>query len=948
MVDDDKDQKFAGRIQSGIATVEAWDDDPSLLAECRLMIPFAQLMPELHGQTTTTTTTTNNNNNNNNETTSEETNPYARDDDFLYQGNALFLKRLALYFQKDVMTWVNAPPCVTCASTESMEHQETRGPQSQEEHEGQASRVEVYLCKSCGGDITTTFPRYNSVRKLLETRQGRCGEYANLFGLYCRAAGYETRYVLDWTDHVWVEALVGDDEWIMADSCEGKINEPSMYESGWGKKLNYMVGVQVAGGVVDVTPRYTRQFYSAEFQERRRQITTSEAASDQIVSRYNERIRQGLPQKKKDDLARRGRLEQAQLDKCKSTTEWTDAEKRGRGRISGSLEWRIQRNEAGNNDKGRKEESSSVRAFHVEQFYPAGPVGISVFPKQEAGILVSGANCDIGQPHCISVVVIDDVHLGCILQCRSFALWNDLATFLQTIPLGRIVALKGATKEEAFSEPLAKQMDVLAGFKLPEKPSDGVVFLGRLAVGVYPEWTGCASYKECKPSGFHVEFPDNIRSETTLRAERGTVPQHVVGRLPEATMPLQTQLLASEAQKRIAFLSFAKNNPKIVGYTTKDSSPVYLIDNSSFPMSGTQGEWATFHFLPEVLVPQDDDGVNNGDRPPKFDVPLEEGFFTSLLGPTLLVKSGRSGTVTLPTADALRHTRLVGLYFSGHWCGPCRQFTPMLSEAYAHLKESFVYHGLEIVFVSSDRSNAEFNQYFGSMPWTSVSYDDTRMRQQGISMRYGVRGIPALVVLDSISGQVVASIEQSRKEVAQACNRGDNGIEDMFQTWLSRVPDESRELFNLLELSSAEVDDDDAVKSTQRNAYLTRTGGVENPWSKPEDTPPIKNLDFGVTTNGRNSLVARPKEAEAKVVLQTILKYLDNCVREPWNPKFRQFKLSNKIVDKALRVEGSLDLICSFGMMVVPTTEDFMISIPLGLDLDRIHSSMTKALKDWN
>ena len=108
---------------------------------------------------------------------------------------------------------------------------------------------------------------------------------------------------------------------------------------------------------------------------------------------------------------------------------------------------------------------------------------------------------------------------------------------------------------------------------------------------------------------------------------------------------------------------------------------------------------------------------------PKVDIPVDTFFFTSLLGPNLLVNN-RSGTppALVDTTNALNNTRLVALYFSAHWCGPCRQFTPMLAELYSHLKEEFPTHGLEIVFVSSDRDFGGFQQYFAAMPWKAVPF----------------------------------------------------------------------------------------------------------------------------------------------------------------------------------------------------------------------------------
>ena len=81
------------------------------------------------------------------------------------------------------------------------------------------------------------FPRYNDPGKLLETRRGRCGEWANCFTLCCRAAGLTVRYVVDWTDHVWTEYYShAHRRWIHLDSCEAAYDQPLLYEVHLGPK----------------------------------------------------------------------------------------------------------------------------------------------------------------------------------------------------------------------------------------------------------------------------------------------------------------------------------------------------------------------------------------------------------------------------------------------------------------------------------------------------------------------------------------------------------------------------------------------------------------------------------------------------------------------------------------------------------------------------------------
>ncbi|KAI9205742.1 thioredoxin-like-domain-containing protein [Polychytrium aggregatum] len=101
-------------------------------------------------------------------------------------------------------------------------------------------------------------------------------------------------------------------------------------------------------------------------------------------------------------------------------------------------------------------------------------------------------------------------------------------------------------------------------------------------------------------------------------------------------------------------------------------------------------------------------------------------------------------TKTVSTQEALAG-KYIGLYFSAHWCPPCKMFTPRLAEYY----NSMVAKGtpFEIVFVSSDSDQKSFDEYFSQMPWLALPYEN-RDTKNALSRKYKVEGIPTLVILD--------------------------------------------------------------------------------------------------------------------------------------------------------------------------------------------------------
>eukprot|EP01051_Picozoa_sp_SAG22_P015598 SAG22_NODE_2061_length_3062_cov_69.961721_2_plen_810_part_01 len=96
------------------------------------------------------------------------------------------------------------------------------------------------------------------------------------------------------------------------------------------------------------------------------------------------------------------------------------------------------------------------------------------------------------------------------------------------------------------------------------------------------------------------------------------------------------------------------------------------------------------------------------------------------------------------TVASLASKKYVGVYFSAHWCPPCRSFTPTLSSWYQQHASRL---GMEIVFVSSDQHEGAFNQYLALMPWAAVPFSDEAGRR-ALSDRFGCTGLPFLVILD--------------------------------------------------------------------------------------------------------------------------------------------------------------------------------------------------------
>ena len=114
----------------------------------------------------------------------------------------------------------------------------------------------------------------------------------------------------------------------------------------------------------------------------------------------------------------------------------------------------------------------------------------------------------------------------------------------------------------------------------------------------------------------------------------------------------------------------------------------------------------------------------------------------------LINRSGKK----VPTETAL-NGKMVAIYASASWCGPCRAFTPKLVDFYKKVAKSAP---MELIFLSLDKTEDAMMAYMkkDDMPWLAIPYDHPQRVK--LMRKLGVPGIPRLYIFDA-QGKMISS-----------------------------------------------------------------------------------------------------------------------------------------------------------------------------------------------
>ncbi len=103
------------------------------------------------------------------------------------------------------------------------------------------------------------------------------------------------------------------------------------------------------------------------------------------------------------------------------------------------------------------------------------------------------------------------------------------------------------------------------------------------------------------------------------------------------------------------------------------------------------------------------------------------------------------GDKAVPFKNEGASPKYTAIYYSAHWCPPCRAFTPELVKWYNEFQPK--HKDFRLVFVSSDKDEAAMLGYMTEMkmPWPALKFGE---KKETAAAKYAASGIPYLVLVD--------------------------------------------------------------------------------------------------------------------------------------------------------------------------------------------------------
>ena len=148
-------------------------------------------------------------------------------------------------------------------------------------------------------------------------------------------------------------------------------------------------------------------------------------------------------------------------------------------------------------------------------------------------------------------------------------------------------------------------------------------------------------------------------------------------------------------------------------------------------------------------------------------------IFETFLGKNMWKKSEKlDECITLPIQEAFQNKEFIALYFGAQYSTISTEYTARLVDFYQQANKSAKDNNLEVVYVSSDKTQEEFETHYGSMPWLTMpseTPEEVKVKNDLVKLFKAFR-IPCMVILHGPTGRFVT--EHGRKHVMDCVTVG--------------------------------------------------------------------------------------------------------------------------------------------------------------------------------
>ena len=236
--------------------------------------------------------------------------------------------------------------------------------------------------------------------------------------------------------------------------------------------------------------------------------------------------------------------------------------------------------------------------------------------------------------------------------------------------------------------------------------------------------------------------------------------------IKEVTLMLRAGYSSESVQRELSIRRFADSCDAVAEKALQDagaaSALIDAIKNGSYAISPAEAQAAQTELAAQAArraseaersrkfntLYQDQLARARAAKPPQLET--SHPLLDQLRGDLVLLKTG---SLTRFDDELLAKKKLIALYFSAQWCGPCRKFTPQLVEFYNRVAPQ--HPEFEIVFVSNDRTPFGMETYMRDMqmPWPAIDF--AKLPGKEALQKYKGDGIPCLVLLDA-NGKVLS------------------------------------------------------------------------------------------------------------------------------------------------------------------------------------------------